>query len=58
MIMDALESDEFFRRASRTELASSITAIDFYLKLGYAYKNEITTPNESGVVIMEKKRLT
>ena len=58
MIMDALESDEFFCRASRTELASSITAIDFYLKLGYAYKNEITTPNESGVVIMEKKSLT
>ena len=58
MIMDALESDEFFRRASRTELSSSITAAGFYEKLGYAYKNGITTPNESGVVIMEKKRPT
>ena len=58
MIMEALESDEFFRRATRTELASSITAIGFYEKLGYAYINEITTPNESGVVMMEKKRPT
>lgn len=58
MIMDALESDDFFRRAARTELASSITATGFYEKLGYAYINEITTPNESGVVMMEKKRPT
>ena len=58
MIMDALETDEFFRRVSRTELASSITATGFYRKLGYTYKNEITTPNESGVVMMEKKRPT
>ena len=58
MIMAALESDAFFRRASRTELSSSITAAGFYEKLGYAYKNGITTPNESGVVIMEKKRPT
>ena len=58
MIMDVLESDEFFCRASRTELASSITATGFYRKLGYSCKNETTTPNESGVVVMEKKRST
>ena len=55
MIMDALESDEFFRRASRTELSSSITAAGFYEKLGYAFKDGITTPDEAGVIIMEKK---
>lgn len=55
MIMAALESDSFFRRASRTELSSSITAAGFYEKLGYAYKNGITTPNEAGIIRMEKK---
>ena len=55
MIMDALESDEFFRRASRTELSSSITASGFYEKLGYAFKDGITTPDDAGVIIMEKK---
>lgn len=53
-IMDALESDEFFRRASRTELGSSITAVDFYRKMGYVYKDGVTKPDKSGVVRMEK----
>lgn len=56
MIMDALESDEFFHRASRTELASSITAAGFYEKLGYAFIDGITTPDEAGVIKMEKKQ--
>ena len=55
MIMDVLESDPFFRRASRTELSSSITASGFYEKLGYAFKDGITTPDEAGVIKMEKK---
>ena len=56
MIMDALESDEFFRRADRTELSASITAVGFYEKLGYAYKDGITTPDEAGVIVMEKTK--
>lgn len=56
MIMDALESDEFFLRASRTELNSSITAAGFYQKLGYAFKDGITTPDEAGVIKMEKRQ--
>ena len=56
MIMEALESDEFFRRASRTELNSSITAAGFYQKLGYAFKDGITTPDEAGVIKMEKRQ--
>ena len=55
LIMDVLESDPFFRRASRTELSSSITASGFYEKLGYAFKDGITTPDEAGVIKMEKK---
>lgn len=58
MIMDALESDDFFRRAARTELASSITATGFYQKLGYAFIDGITTPDEAGVIKMEKKTMT
>lgn len=56
MIMEALESDEFFLRASRTELNSSITAAGFYQKLGYAFKDGITTPDEAGVIKMEKRQ--
>lgn len=54
-IMEVLESDEYFKRARRTELASSITAAGFYHKLGYEFKNGVTEPDESGVIRMEKK---
>lgn len=54
MIMAALESDDYFLRAHRTELGASITAAGFYEKLGYVYKNGITSPDESGVIKMEK----
>ena len=53
-IMEALESDEFFRRAWRTELGASVTAVGFYQEMGYAFKNGVTAPDESGVVKMEK----
>ena len=55
LIMAALESDEYFLRASRTELNSSITAAGFYQKLGYAFVDGITTPDEAGVIKMDKK---
>ena len=55
MIMDVLESDDYFLRAHRTELSASITAAGFYEKLGYSYKNGITSPDESGVIKMEKR---
>ena len=56
IIMDALESDDFFRRASRTGLNSSITAAGFYQRLGYAFVDGITTPDEAGVIKMVKKQ--
>lgn len=40
--MEALEADEIFTRARRTEVGASITAVPFYLKLGYAFKNGVT----------------
>ncbi len=54
-IMAALESDEYFTRASRAELAASITAVEFYRKLGYGFKDGVTEPDASGVVRMEKR---
>ena len=53
-IINTLEKDAFFTRAWRTEVASSVTAVEFYKKLGYTYKNGITTPDEHGVIRLEK----
>lgn len=47
-------ADEYFKRAWRTEIGSSLTAVEFYRKLGYQYKNNITSPDEYGVVRLEK----
>lgn len=56
MIVTTLENDEFFRRAWRTEVGSSITAVDFYMKLGYEFKNGITVPDKDNVVRLEKRK--
>ena len=55
-IVKTLEKDEYFFRAWRTEVGSSVTAVDFYRKLGYEYKNEITTPDEYNVIRLEKRK--
>jgi GNAT superfamily N-acetyltransferase len=52
-IINALEQDEYFLRANRIEIPSSITAVNFYEKMGYAPKNGIE-PDEEGIVPMEK----
>ena len=38
-IINTLEQDEFYVRASRVEILASITAAEFYRKFGYDYKN-------------------
>ena len=55
-IMEALEADEYFRRAWRTEVGSSQTAVLFYRRMGYEFKNGITGTDEYGVVRMEKRK--
>ena len=55
-IIEKLESDEYFRRAWRTEVGSSLTAVQFYRKMGYEYKDGVTTPDQYGVVRLEKRR--
>ena len=54
-IIRTLEQDEYFLRANRIEIPSSITAVKFYEKMGYAPKNG-TIPDAEGIVPMEKFR--
>ncbi len=55
-MIQTLENDEFFARAWRTEVGPSITAVDFYRRLGYQFKNGITAPDAFHVVRLEKIR--
>lgn len=55
-IIETLESDEYFLRAWRTEVGSSLTAVNFYRKMGYEYKNGLNSPDEFGVIRLEKRK--
>ncbi len=55
-IIEALEQDEYFLRAKRIEIPASITAVEFYKKMGYDYKNGITELDEEQVYRLEKFR--
>lgn len=55
-IIKMLESDEFFKRAQRIEIPASITACEFYKKMGYTYKNGVKTLGEDGCIRLEKYR--
>ena len=56
IIIDTLEKDELFTRASRIEIPASITATDFYRKFGYDYKNGIKELDDEGHFRLEKFR--
>ena len=55
-IIETLEQDEYFLRADRVEIPASITGTPFYRKMGYDYKNGVTTPDEEGLIRLEKHR--
>jgi len=55
-IIATLEQDEFFLRASRIEIPASITAVEFYRKMGYDYKNGIAELDEEQIYRLEKFR--
>ena len=55
-IVEMLEQDEFFLRAKRIEIPSSITASEFYRKLGYDYKNGVRIIDEEHHIPLEKFR--
>lgn len=55
-IVETLEKDEFFLRAKRIEIPASITACEFYKKMGYAHKNGIDVVDEEQLFRLEKFR--
>ena len=55
-IIETLEEDEFFLRAKRIEIPASITACEFYKKMGYKYKNGIAVVDEEQLIRLEKFR--
>ena len=48
------EQDDLFLRADRIEILASITAVEFYKKQGYDYKNGIIELDDEGHYRLEK----
>ena len=55
-IIETLEQDEYFLRAKRIEIPASITAVEFYRKMGYDYKNGIDIVDDEQIYRLEKFR--
>ena len=55
-IIHTLEQDEYFLRAKRIEIPASITAVEFYRKMGYDYKNGIPELDDEQIYRLEKFR--
>lgn len=55
-IIETLEQDSFFLRARRIEIPASITACDFYRKVGYSYKNGLAAIDDEQLYRLEKFR--
>lgn len=53
-IITTLEQDELFTRASRIEIPASITAVEFYRKFGYDFKNGKKELDEEKLYRLEK----
>ncbi len=55
-IIETLEQDPYFLRAKRIEIPASITACEFYKKLGYTHKNGIAVIDDEQLFRLEKIR--
>ena len=55
-IIETLEQDEYFLRAKRIEIPASITAVEFYRKMGYEFKNGIAEVDDEQLYRLEKFR--
>ena len=56
LIIRTLEQDTFFLRAKRVEIPASITAVGFYQKMGYGYKNGVAELDAEQIYRLEKFR--
>ena len=54
MIINTLEQDEYFTRATRIEIPASITAVEFYRKFGYDFKGGVKELDGEGHYRLEK----
>lgn len=55
-IIETLERDIYFSRAKRVEIHASITACDFYIKMGYVHKDGLKELDQDGLYRLEKFR--
>ena len=55
-IVETLENDDYFLRAKRIEIPASITACEFYRKLGYDFKDGINELDQERHYKLEKYR--
>ena len=53
-LMETLEADPLFRAARRVLVSASLTAHEFYLKLGYRYQDGIKVCEDNDHYWMEK----
>lgn len=53
-IIETPEQDEYFLRAKRIEIPSSITAVEFFKKMGYEYENGFAGIDEEQAYRLEK----
>lgn len=53
-IIETLENDEYYKRADRIEIPSSITAVEFYKHFGYGFKKLGNIVDSEGEYRMEK----
>ncbi len=55
-IIETLEKDKYFLRAKRIEIPASVTAVEFYKKMGYSYKSGVDTVDDEQLYRLEKFR--
>ncbi|CAK1251028.1 GNAT family N-acetyltransferase [Fructobacillus tropaeoli] len=53
-VIQVLEKDEYFKRAKRIEIPSSITGLGFYQKMGYSFKNGQDALDDEQLYRLEK----
>jgi len=57
-IIETLENDDLYIRARRVEIPASITACEFYRKLGYDYKDGIRQLDKDNLYRLEKFKIS
>ena len=55
-IVRKLEQDAFFLQANRIEIPAAVTALGFYQKMGYVFKDGKGIQGDDGLIRMEKRR--